>query len=98
MKLNPLEAFQRLIARFMLSDQARRWRDRGPGEVVKAMPPEIREGLTELKSEDIGPETHVPEYWMMGPDYERKFTLLHEEKQVGIQPPPRKKYGDYEGQ
>lgn len=93
--MKPIEVFQKLIDRFLLSDQARRWKDRGPGKVVEAMSEEDRATLSQLKSEDIGPDQRVEEYWMAGKPYERKLQVLQIEKEAGVEPPPRKKYDDF---
>ena len=95
-KLKPIEAFKALIGRFMLSDQARRWKDKGPGKVVESLSPEMREALTQLKSDDINPKLRVEDYWMMGEEYQKKLDVLDLEKNLGVQLPPRKKYGDHE--
>lgn len=101
LQMNPIDAFYRLLARITLLD---RWRNKGPGKVVESMPPEVREALTNLKSDELTVDQIRPkDYEMMGPDYyttdpHSKLQLLEFEKKLGVQPPPRKKYGDYEGQ
>lgn len=94
--MKPIEAFQKLIGRFLIfTEAARRWKNEGPGKVVESMPPEIREGLTQLKSDDIGPDTVVKDYLLWGDDYSSKQEALRIEKEFGIQPPPRKKYDEF---
>lgn len=66
-----------------------------PGKMVESLSPELREALSQLKSDDLAPnKLRVEEYWMMGPAYEKKVSDLDFEKNLGIQPPPRKKYED----
>jgi hypothetical protein len=90
---SPLEVFNYLLARIMLTD---RWRGKGPGAVVEHASAEERAALKELKSSDIEPgKLRIESYWMMGSDWEDKRKVLEFEKKCGIQPPPRKKYGDY---
>jgi hypothetical protein len=37
----------------------------------------------------------VEDYWMMGDEYQKKLDKLQEEKDFGVQPPPRKKYDEH---
>jgi len=93
--MKPIDAFLKLINRFIMSDAARRWKDRGPGKAVEAMSPEDRAALSQLKSDEIGPDVRVEDYWMMGTEYEARLSKLQEEKDFGVEPPPRKKYDEH---
>lgn len=97
--MKSIDAFWRLLDRITLLD---RWRTKGPGKVVESMSAEERVALSNLKSGEIAPDKimDAKAYHMMGPEYystdpNTKLKLLELEKQLGIQPPPRKKYGDY---
>jgi hypothetical protein len=97
--MKPTQAFQtlcNLFNRFISFDGIRRWRDLGPGEIIKTSSPEIREALSKLKSEDIAPDKIRNEDCWWGDDYQNRQLVLDFEKKLGIQPPLRKKYGDYE--
>jgi len=98
--MKSIDAFFALLDRITLLD---RWRNKGPGKVVESMSPEVREALSNLKSEEVAVDKIRPvDYEMMGLNYHstdphNKLKLLEFEKQIGIQLPPRKKYGDYKG-
>lgn len=92
----PMDAFFSLLDRIIFTD---RWRKKGPGKVVESMPDEAREALSQLKSSDIsGDKVRVEDYDMVGKNWEGSQKLLEFERKLGIKPPARKKYGDYEGQ
>lgn len=97
--MKPIDAFYNLIGRITLLDK---WRNKGPGKVVESMPPEAREALSNLKSEELAVDQVHPKDWeMMGPDYHStdphgRLQLLEYEKKLGIKPPPRKKYDEFE--
>lgn len=93
--MKPIEAFLALINRVMFTGLWKRPERSAPGKVVESMSLEQREALSKLKSDDIAPDKlRVKDYWMMGPDYEKKVSALDFEKNMGIKPPPRKKYED----
>jgi hypothetical protein len=94
--MKPIDAFQRLISSILLLDRWKRPENKAPGRVVESMPPEIREGLSNLKSDEIGGDkVRVEDYYTMGDDWETRQKLLEIEKKMGIQPPPRKKYDEH---
>jgi len=92
--MKPFDAFSRLFGGIFLLDKWRRPENRKPGKVVESMSPEIREALSNLKSDEIGPNLRVEDYNMMGDDYERKHEMLEFDKKLGFKPPPRKKYDE----
>lgn len=95
--MKPIDAFLRLISSIALLDRWKRPENKAPGRVVESMPPEIREGLFNLKSDDLGSDkVRAEDYYTMGDEWEARQELLKYEKKLGIQSPPRKKYGDYE--
>lgn len=100
--MKPIDAFFQLINRIVFMDRWKREPNNKPGKVVESMSDEAREALSQLKSEDVSVDkVREPEAWfMMGPDshvvnYASRDKILEIEKSLGVKPPPRKKYGDY---
>jgi hypothetical protein len=90
--MKPLDALFNLLQRIAFTD---RWRNQGPGKVVERASVEEREALSNLKSDEIGNKLRVEDYYMMDAEYELKNKSLEREKELGIRPPPRKKYEEY---
>jgi hypothetical protein len=89
--MKSLDAFARLLSK-IITDGGARYRHLGPGKVVERMSDEDRKALSQLTSDQINTNLRVEDYWMTGTDYEIKCQALKFEKELGIQPPPRKKY------
>jgi hypothetical protein len=58
--MTPIEAFRRAF--FYVSGLCSSRTENRPGAVIERLSPEAREALSQLKSEDIGPEVRLSSY------------------------------------
>jgi hypothetical protein len=66
-KMKPIEAFSRLLGSIFLLDFWKRPGNNVPGKVVERASPEVREALSQLKSDELGPGNRIEE-WHKGDD------------------------------
>jgi len=67
-------------------------RSYGPGRIIEKYSAEVREELSQLKSDDIANVRAADHCDLASDEYNDKQRLMEYEKNLGIQPPPRKKY------